>query len=339
MLRKHLTNLILFLLLLNTAVNGQEVGKLVQHQNFPQWIKVGEKFSDQTSGICFIETKKDKKVFLIVDDVGSVHRMIYKNDNIIELTKYKFSKKAKKYLELFNKKDFEEITYDKTTGDVYISIEGNNPLPKSTTKIVKVKFKNNSIYQNLIDDFVELNITPKNLFEQYIENNVAYEGFTVDSDYFYLGLEGFQSSGFLFSDSTYIFIVDKKNFNIVKTISTKKFGIGTICGLHIKDGKLWGVDRNGFKIFYLKLNEKLEVIDSKHFPFESKIPNTSNMSYIAAIESITIDDENNIYIIDDPWKRFYIPTEEVQNKLTKVNVDNFKKFIPIIYKYKMISKN
>jgi hypothetical protein len=339
MLLKQLANLILFTLSLTIVVNGQREIKLVQQPHSPQWIRVGSKFSDQTSGICFIETKKGQKVFLIADDVGAIHRMVYQNNSIIELTKYRLGKKAKKYLESFSKKDFEEIAYDISTGDVYLSIEGNAPSPKTSTKIVKLKFKNNSIYQNSIDDFIELNISPKNLFEQYVENNIGYEGLAVDNNYIYLGFEGFQSSGFLFSDSTYIFIVDKKNLNIVKKISTKKFGIGTICGLHIQDKTLWGVDRNGFKIFYLTFNENLDVVNWKEFSFQSKIPNTVNMSYIAAIESITIDDDANVYVIDDPWKRFYIPSEEVQSKLSVENIENFNKFIPIIYKYKILKNN
>ncbi|MDP2301225.1 MAG: hypothetical protein Q8N03_02225 [Ignavibacteria bacterium] len=339
MLIKQLTNLIIFTLLSIVHLNGQIDAKLVQQPHSPQWIKVGDKYSDQTSGICFIEAKRDQRIFLLADDTGAIHRMVYKNNKIVELTTYSYSKKAKKYLEGFSKKDFEEIAFDRSTGDVYLSIEGNEPFPKSTTKIVKVKFKNNSIYQNSIIDFEELKIQPQDLFEKYLENNVAYEGLAVDNNYIYLGLEGFQTNGFFFSDSTLIHIVDKKSLNIIKTISTKKFGIGTICGLHKQDNLLWGVDRNGFNIFSLKFDENLDIIDWKLFPFQSKIPNTINMSYIAAIESITIDDEENAYIIDDPWKRFYIPSEEIQKKLNDSEVANFKKFIPIIYNYKIKRNN
>lgn len=337
MLKNILTITLLFVLSCANLPYWDRV-EIVLNKNYPQWIRLADKHSDQTSGISFVGAEGNSKTFLIVDDIGSIHRISYINDKLSGFTTYKFSEKVTKYLAKFPKKDFEEISFDSYTGEVYLSIEGNFPDFRKSTKIVKVKFKNNSIFSNMIIDFEELNITPAETFEKYLDNNVAYEGMTVDKNYIYLGLEGFQS-GVFFADSTYIYVVDKKTLKIIKEISTKQYKIGTICGLQIHNGDLWGVDRNGFNVFRMRLNEKMDVVDIQKFDFKSRIPGTEDLSYISAIESITFDNENNIYLVDDPWKRFYIPGESVLSKLSEETVKNFKSYIPIIYKYNLINQN
>ena len=66
------------------------------------------------------------------------------------------------------------------------------------------------------------------------------------------------------------------------------------------------------------------------------IPGYPDYDYVAALESITMDNERNVYFVDDPWKTFYVPQENILKKLNIATINNFKKFIPIIYKFKLI---
>jgi hypothetical protein len=47
-----------------------------------------------------------------------------------------------------------------------------------------------------------------------------------------------------------------------------------------------------------------------------------------------MDDDDNIYIVDDPWKEVFVPEEEILDQLDNETINNFKEFIPIIFKYK-----
>jgi hypothetical protein len=48
-----------------------------------------------------------------------------------------------------------------------------------------------------------------------------------------------------------------------------------------------------------------------------------------------MDPEKNIYMIDDPWKTFFVPSEEILNQLDSLSVNRFRNFVPVIYKYSM----
>lgn len=335
MLKEIMKNCLLALFLMQSVYFAQIPIEISPDKSFPLWLRVNDKFTDQTSGICFIEQTGDKKHFLIADDVGFIHHLIIINDEISEINTLAFNDKVEDYLKQFPKRDFEEISYDQSTGDIYLSIEGNFPDPQRFTKIVKVKFEDDSFYSGKIIDLEEVTFYPKDKFDKYLSNNAAYEGFAVDAKYYYLGLEGF-SSGSFFADSTILFIADKKSKNIIKEISTKRYGIHTICGLQAVTDGLWGIDRNNAKIFFLIFDEQLDISQCLLFEFKSKIPGTDETQYVAAIESITTDNQNNLYIIDDPWKKFYIPPKKVLNKLSDESVENFNKFVPIIYKYNVI---
>ena len=88
--------------------------------------------SDQTSGITFIKsTSQNKKIFLIADDIGKIYHFKIQNDTIFTFEPVHFSPQVIAYLDTFPKADFEEIVYDKYTGNVYLSIEGNAPDPKN----------------------------------------------------------------------------------------------------------------------------------------------------------------------------------------------------------------
>lgn len=306
-------------------------------ENYPTWLKDSVTNSDQTSGITFIgRNGKNEKVFLLCDDIGDLYRFSISKENIFSLQKLVFSEEVNNYLSKFPKFDFEEIVFDKFTNKVYLSIEGNSERNKNNYKdfvgIYELIFNNNSPFSDTIKSIKKLNIKPNDLFLKYTNNNFGYEGLAVDENYFYLGLEGFAENNF-FADSTIIFIVNKNDLNIIKEISTKEFGIHTICGLYSKENrKLYGVDRNNRKLFYIEFEKDLTVKNYflKNIPIS--IPGYPDIDYTAAIESICFDDKNNIYLIDDPWKRFYIPQGETSEKLDSLTMNNFKKYIPIIYK-------
>jgi hypothetical protein len=37
----------------------------------------------------------------------------------------------------------------------------------------------------------------------------------------------------------------------------------------------------------------------------------------------------------DPWKQFFIPSNQILQKIDSTAVKNFKDFVPIIYKFKL----
>ncbi len=156
--------------------------------------------------------------------------------------------------------------------------------------------------------------------------------------YFYIGLEGFLN-GKTFADSTILFIADKNSKEIIKEIRTKQLGIGSITGLFCdRDFSLWLLDRNNLKIFHLGFDEDLNTISSISFNFEPVIPNYTNLNYVGSYESITMDNERNIYIVDDPWRQFFVPPDNILSQLDNKTIDNFKKHIPIIDKLKIKTK-
>ena len=276
------------------------------------------------------------KTFLLADDIGKIHHLKIENDTIFHLSPVILNKDVQNYLKDFPKGDFEEITYDKFTNSVYLSIEGDGPSYNKFVGIYKIKFKNDDVFADTLTGISKLNITPASLFYKYTRDNIGYEGLTVDRNYFYLGLEGFEDEG-VFADSTLIFIVDKKNLKIIKEINTKPYNIFTVCGLYSDaDNSIYGIDRNSKKIFHIMLNKSLDVESVEETNLKSGIPSYSSFSYVASLESITMDDEKNIYLVDDPWKAYFIPSDEVLKKLDENTVQNFNDFVPVIFKYKLI---
>ena len=313
---------------------GHEL-KIKPDSNYPRWIVSKLDSARQTSGIAFIGQKNNAKHFLLADDIGLIHHLKIENDTVFTITPVHFSPEFQKYLEKFPKKDFEEITYFPKDNSVYLSIEGNNPDPAEFTKIIKLKFFNNDVFSDSIVSFSQIEFKPYPLFTKYVRNNIAYEGLAVDDHYLYLGLEGFSEKG-VFADSTFIFVVDKSNGSIIKQINTKNLGIGTISGLFSdKNNSLYGIDRNGKKLFHIELDNSLEVNYFSLTKVTSSIPGYKNLDYVASLESVTIDNENNIYLVDDPWPRFYVPDNSTLVKLDQTTIMNFKSFVPIIYRFKL----
>ncbi len=333
---KYLLLIFLFLstfiytLVINLSNGLNDNKKLTLDKNYPRWIKDNKIETNQTSGMIFLNATENQKNFLLADDIGDIYFFSIKNDTIFSFKKVDFSNKVKKFFKDFVKKDFEDITYDKYNNEFYISVEGNKPKTKEEVGIYQLDFDENFSKIKIVK---KVDIKPKDKFLKYVDDNVGYEGLAVDENYFYLGLEGFSKKN-LFSDSTIILVVDKKEKRIIKEISTKTVGIQTICGLYAdKNHSLWGVDRNNRKIFHLSLNRNLDIETNEIYDFEPCIPKFKNYPYVAAIESITLDDDNNIYITDDPWKEFFIPNKTILSYLDQETVKNFGNYIPVIYKF------
>jgi hypothetical protein len=166
--------------------------------------------------------------------------------------------------------------------------------------------------------------------------NVGYEGFTADENYFYLGLENDQTTQGDFSDHTVIRIADKKSMTIVKEISTDTLNIATVCGLYSDTNySLWGIDRNHRKVFKLILDEYFNVVDLDLFEIKTVVPGYDSLEYVGSLESITITSEKFLFLVDDPWHTFFVPPNEILKNLDELTVNNFKNFIPIIYKFRV----
>lgn len=326
--------ILFFIISFQLFFNAQnEKLSLQSDENFPLWLKTDQSRSYQTSGIAFIKNDCDKKYFLLADDIGFIHLLTLKSDSVFSIDLIEYSDSVKNYFSEFPKKDFEEIVYDKNTGEVYLSIEGHTPNFNNYVGIYKLKFKDDDVLSGQINALEKLNFVPDSIFYRYTNWNIGYEGFALDANYFYLGLEGFQNN-YQFADSTVIFIANKSDLNVIKEISTKSLGTHTVCGLFSdEDYSLWGIDRNNRTIFHIIFDEDFNIESFSKFDGETYIPGYRNLNYLPSYESITIDNENNIYIVDDPWKEVFIPNEEILDKLDNETINNFKEYIPVIFKY------
>lgn len=332
----YISKVIILFLIISTETSCQKTSLLPKDDFYPRWLKSGEYHTDQTSGITFLGLNEFKdKVFLLADDVGTIHRLTISRDTLFTFFRLVFSNQVQEFLSQMSKRDFEEIFFDKYTGSVYLSIEGNKPEPQKYVGIYRLTFNDFSPYSDTIIAIEKLDIQPENNFLKYVENNIGFEGAAADEKYFYFGLEGFQKNN-RFADSTILYIVDKKTLLIQKEIGTKALGITTICGLYSdKNNSLWGVDRNRQTIFHLEFDQNMSVINRRFLGFISRIPNYTDISYIAAIESITMDNNGYLYLVDDPWRQFYIPMDYLLTKLDEETVNNFNNYIPIIYRYQI----
>ncbi len=299
---------------------------------YPRWLKNSTTNSDQTSGITYLRTTGSTKEFLLADDTGFLRRLLITDDTVFTIRTLVLSPDVQTYLKDFPKKDFEEISYDRQTGKIYLSIEGNNPDFKKYVGIYEITFADNSIYNDTIVSLSKLAIEPNEEFLRYTDNNIGFEGFTMDHNYFYAGLEGFQT-GRQFADSTLLYIIGKQDLEIKKTISTRSLGIHTMCGLcAIGDGKLLVMDRNNAKLSYIEIDNDLNAKYISGIAIPPAIPGYRNLPYIASLESVTMDDQKNIYLVDDPWKSMFSPIKEILNQLDAVTQNNFHEYIPVIYK-------
>ena len=307
--------------------------------DYPRWLKTQTNRTDQTSGIAFIKSDSIYKYFLLADDIGKIHILAIDKDNNFKISSISFSDSVKEFVSSLPKADFEEIVFDQYSNSIYLSIEGNGEHYQDYVGIFKLHFNSDQFPYDEITSFEKVNFTPPELFLKYTYKNIGYEGLAVDHNYFYLGLEGFLNSDHQFADSAAIFIATKSDNHIIKQIETKSIGIFTICGLYSdKDYSLWGIDRNQRKIFHIQFDEKFDVSSCELFDCSTEIPGYPNLNYKPSLESITQDDENNLYLIDDPWEKVYVPGKDILTQLDQNTVENFKEFVPIIFKYKIINK-
>lgn len=333
--------LIIFLLIsyptiLNHPSNQDSSGlKIIPAEGYPEWLKNDYYRTSQTSGITFIRENHDGSLeFLLADDVGKIHRLLIQNDTLFTFSEIKFSSELVDYLSDFPKLDFEEIFYDRFTGEVYLTIEGNGDDHLSYHGIYRLEFKDDNIFQDSVAALAKLLFKPEEIFYDNLLPNIGYEGFTADENYFYLGLENEQISEGNFSEQTLLRIADKHSLKIVKEISTENFNISTMCGLYSDENfSLWGIDRNHRKVFKLLFDEYFNIVDFKFFKIETVIPKYNQFKYVGSLESITAVAEKFLFLVDDPWLKFFIPPTEILEKLDSGTVNSFNGYVPVIYKF------
>jgi hypothetical protein len=320
----------------NINLLSQPVTFLPKDNLYPRWLNNEYYRTDQTSGIVFLGVnEKKEKVFLLADDAGVIHRLNISKDTIFTFTTVLFSADALNFLQKFPKWDFEDITFDKTTKSVYTTITGNGSDYKDLVGVYKLTFNQGLLNSDTITTVSKVNIQPVGTIWKYIADDIGFSGLAVDSHFFYLGLEGIKTEE-SFADSTLIFVVDKKNYRIIKSLSTKELGIHTICGLYSdKDSSLWGVDRESKKVFHIRIGKNFETYVEKFYTFISRIPGYHDYSYYSAIESITFDNEKYMYLTDKPFRKSFVPSSEILINLDNETVKNFKEHIPIIYRYRV----
>lgn len=335
-LMKNIFSVLITLLILfgcGTAINHTQLN-LRKDPSYPRWVSSGVFSADQTSGIAFIkETSGGSKDFLLADDSGGILHLTITRDTVFTLKSVEFSESFRAYIDTFPKADFEEIVYDRKNNEVFLSIEGNGAHPERYAGIYRLTFKQDDVFSDTIEAIKRVEITPKEEFQKYLAKNIGYEGLALDDNYFYLGLEGFTREN-IFADSTLIFIAERNSGKIIKQVNTGPIGIHTICGLYSdKNYSVYGVDRNSKAFFHLSFDNNLNITDTAHIKIETNIPNYASFDYVASVESVTMDPEYNIYLVDDPWKTFFIPSNEILNQLDSLTVDRFRNFVPVIYKY------
>lgn len=301
---------------------------------YPAWLVDGDYFPQQTSGMAYLgEKSPGKHVFITCDDKQAIHLLTI-SDGKFKIDSVKIDPSITDTLPQKVKFDFEDITWDKYTNKVYISIEPYSKY-RQMFGIFELQFKNNDIFSREITGMKRLNITPDSLFRQNVKDNIAYEGLAVDENYFYLGLEGIARSEKEF-DGGVIRVVDKKTLRIVASVLLDSLGINTVTGLATgNDGSLWGTDRNRLAFFNLKFDNKFRVTNVRVFSVSNYIPDYHAFRYAAAIESIAIDANGLVYLIDDPFTKEYVPVDNILRKLDSKTAQRFKDLVPIIYCYKL----
>ncbi|MBS4035979.1 MAG: hypothetical protein KGZ85_16065 [Ignavibacterium sp.] len=326
-------NYTIIISLFSIAVFAQsQNNKLLRDVEYSQWLKSGTYRTDQTSGIAFLGYKSGKKTFLIADDIGALHKFVIIDDCVFLFYPIHFNDYVSEFFKDYPKIDFEEIVYDRYEEKFYVSVEGHTENHNDYTGIFELEF---NFALDTVISVTKINFEPEELFLKYTAWNIGYEGLTVDSRYFYLGLEGFLR-GKAFSDSSVIFIADKTSKEIIKEISTSSLGVGSITGLYSdEDYSVWLLDRNNLKIFHVEFDEDLNVENIVSFDFEPVIPNHKHLNYVGSYEALTIDNDGYLYIVDDPWSQFFIPPDNILEQLDEKTVQNFKDFIPIIDRFQI----
>lgn len=316
--------------------------------NYPIWMKDSTGIqTDQTSGLSYVGEKDGIKIFISCDDIGKIHRLTIdesKNPPQLTIKEISFSEEVQELFRKFKKTDMEEIFYDKFNNKILLSIEGHEyssqdpMIYRKKEGIYEITFNKDILTFDTILTIKRLQL-PKEVYVHTFDN-IGFEGFSATENYFFLGLENLQQDGNEFSDSTILYILNRKT-NELKSIGTRELKISTICGLYAADDyNLYGIDRNRRSMFYIKFDENHSVIQNETKEMDLSIPLHKDINRILGIapESITFDFKGNIYVSIDPWKDFYKPDLTEKKKLSNEELKNFYDNVPIIYKFKNIFK-
>ncbi|CAN5518095.1 hypothetical protein BH10BAC5_BH10BAC5_24340 [soil metagenome] len=332
---------ILVLILYKNFANS----KLLNVDNYPIWMidKAGVQ-THQTSGICFlgISKKNGLKQFAVADDDGHIERIELdekQNPPSINIIPIVFSDTVESFFKQFKKRDFEEITYNKKSERLYITIEGfaqdwKTREFKNYEGVFELTYDKDYYNFDTILTVKKLPI-PDTLFT-YTQANCSFEGLAVTDNNFFLGLENIQTPVGSFTDSTVIYVLNRKDFTKIHTIRMKPYNIITVCGLYAKDDfNLYGVDRNSKNMFHLTLDSNFIVTDAKIIEMDLPVPGHPDINNITAfpVESITMDDVGRFYCTIDPWEDYYKPDPLDKKRLTFEELTMFQKFVPILFKF------
>lgn len=301
---------------------------------YPAWLVDGDYFPQQTSGMAYIGAGNGgEQIFITCDDKEAIHLLTI-SDGKFKLEQVKIDSSVTDSLPPKIKYDFEDIAWDRHTGKVYISVEPYSKY-RPMFGIYELQFRNNDIFSLEVTGMKKLEITPDSLFRKHVKDNVGYEGLAVDENYLYLGLEGVPRSEKEF-DGGLIRVVDRHTLKIVATLILDSLGINTVTGLAMgSDGTLWGTDRNRLAFFNLKIDNKFQVTNVRVFQVNNYIPGYHSFRYAAALEAIALDGNGNVYLIDDPFTKEFVPVDNILRKLDSVTAQRFRDLVPVIYGYKL----
>lgn len=318
-------------------------GDVESIDDYPLWIiDSAGNYIEQTSGIYYLGKLGDESIFLTCDDIGKINKLTI-NESItppsIKIVEVGFSNEVQEVFTSFRKQDFEDISFDKKENKVYLSVEGyafdkKNPMEfKKHEGIYELTCNNDALHFDSLIAITKLDL-PENIFE-YTQDNVGIEGLTLTDNYFFFGLENCRSNEGNFTDSTYLYILNRKTNDLI-IIPTRELLISSICGLYARsDYELFGIDRNARSMFSILFKPDFTIEDVDLLQIDLSIPNHPDINQILGVapESITIDDRDNIYVIIDPWKDYYKPDSQDNKKLSEKEKEYFKKAVPIIYKF------
>ena len=76
---------------------------IIPDEHYPRWMKTESYRTNQTSGITFIrEDEFGTELFLLVDDVGKIHRLEISDDTVFIFKSINFSTELSNFLNTFN---------------------------------------------------------------------------------------------------------------------------------------------------------------------------------------------------------------------------------------------
>lgn len=312
--------------------------------NYPVWMKDSSgNHTSQTSGLTYVGEMDGKKVFIAADDIGKLNRLVI-NERMdppqMEIYPIAYSEKVTELFNKFKKTDMEDVFYDRFDNKIRLAIEGHEyssydpEIYKKKEGIYEITFNKDILTFDSILTIKRMNF-PQEVYSHTFDN-ISFEGFSATENYYFLGLENLSYDGTNFSDSTYIYIIDRRSGEL-KTLSTRELKISSVCGLYAaNDYELYGIDRNRLSLFCIRFNDDFTVNSSETKELILDFPQHRDISGIvgAAPESITFDAKGNIYIALDPWLDYYRPDITARKRLSPEEIKNFSDGVPVMYKFK-----